>query len=74
MPRVDTRGEDDTLDGAWMARLFPDRSAAKHAEWLHMLHSSGCATSHDLTQLNAQSWRELGTRTAPAPFCALAAA
>ena len=49
------------LDGAWVASLFPDTSVAKRVGWLHTLHNSGCATSHDLARLNAQGWRELGT-------------
>ena len=61
--------QNDALDGAWMARLFPKKDEAKRAEWLRVLQSSGCVTLHGLTQLDAEKWRELGApaRARPPP-------
>ena len=59
--------QDEALDGAWMVRLFPDKDEAKRAEWLRVLQISGCATPHDLIQLDAERWRELGAPALPPP-------
>ena len=59
--------QNDALDGAWMARLFPKKDEAKRAEWLRVLQISGCATPHDLIQLDAERWRELGAPALPPP-------
>ena len=58
--------QQDALDDAWMARLFPNKDVEKRAKWLDMLQKNAKpATLRTLATLGEQAWKEIGTSPNP---------
>ena len=65
--------EQDTLDDAWMAHLFPNKDLEKRVKWLDMLHifcqkNAKPATLRALVKLRdlgEHACKEIGTSTLP---------